>query len=56
MEHMLTVGAGDNVVRLLPPLTIEEAHLDDAMERLSRACTAIEAAMGAPAGKSGAGS
>lgn len=55
-EHMLTVGAGDNVVRLLPPLIIEDVHLDDAMDRLSRACAALEAAMDAPAGKSGAAS
>ncbi len=44
-EHMLTVGAGDNVVRLLPPLIIEERHLDDAMEKLSRACAALEATL-----------
>jgi len=28
---LLTVGAGDNVLRLLPPLIIEERHIDEAM-------------------------
>ena len=28
---LLTVGAGENVVRLLPPLIITEAHIDDAV-------------------------
>ncbi|MDO8290243.1 MAG: aspartate aminotransferase family protein [Parvibaculum sp.] len=42
-EHMLTVGASDNVVRLLPPLIITEAHLDEAMIKLHAACKALEA-------------
>ena len=42
-EHMLTVGASDNVVRLLPPLIITEAHLDEAMTKLDAACKALEA-------------
>ena len=32
------VGAGDNVVRLLPPLIITEDDVDDAMGRLDSAC------------------
>ena len=28
---MLTVAAGENVVRLLPPLIIEERHVDEAI-------------------------
>ncbi len=32
---LLTVGAGDNVVRLVPPLTITETQIDDAMTILS---------------------
>ena len=40
-EHMLTVGAGDNVARLLPPLIIREAEVSDAMQRLERACRAL---------------
>jgi acetylornithine/N-succinyldiaminopimelate aminotransferase len=46
-EHMLTVGAADNVVRLLPPLIIEEAHLDEAVEKIGRACAALEAKLAA---------
>nr|WP_068431123.1 aspartate aminotransferase family protein [Magnetospirillum sp. XM-1]CUW38313.1 succinylornithine transaminase, PLP-dependent\ len=34
---MLTVGAGDNVVRLLPPLIIDESHVDEAVGILARA-------------------
>lgn len=40
---LLSVGAGDNVVRLIPPLTITEAELGEAMERLDQAASAIEA-------------
>ncbi|UTD27327.1 aspartate aminotransferase family protein [Bradyrhizobium sp. WD16] len=40
-EKLLTVGAGDNVVRLLPPLIVTEAEIDDAMGRLERACTSL---------------
>jgi acetylornithine/N-succinyldiaminopimelate aminotransferase len=36
-EKLLTVGAGDNVVRLLPPLNIAEDELADAVGRLDRA-------------------
>jgi len=35
---MLTVGAGDNVVRLLPPLIIDESHVDEALRILDAAC------------------
>ena len=28
---LLTVGAGENVVRLLPPLIIDESHVDEAV-------------------------
>jgi acetylornithine/N-succinyldiaminopimelate aminotransferase len=44
-EHLLTVGAGDNVVRLLPPLIIDESHLDEAVAKIDRACTALEATL-----------
>ena len=40
-QHMLSVGAGDNVVRLLPPLTIDESHVAAAMERLEKACQSL---------------
>jgi acetylornithine/N-succinyldiaminopimelate aminotransferase len=45
-EHMLSVGAGDNVVRLLPPLIIDEKLADDALHRLDAACARIEAEHG----------
>ncbi len=48
-EKLLSVGAGDNVVRLLPPLIIDEAIVADAMGRLDRACARIEAAQAAAA-------
>ena len=36
-EGLLTVTAGDNVVRLLPPLIIGEAEVDEAIHRLDAA-------------------
>jgi len=36
-EKLLVVGAANNVVRLLPPLNIEDEEIADAGERLSRA-------------------
>jgi acetylornithine/N-succinyldiaminopimelate aminotransferase len=41
-EGFLSVGAGDNVVRMLPPLNIGEAEIREAFDRLDRACTALE--------------
>ena len=40
-EKLLTVGAGDNVVRFLPPLIVNEAEIEDSVARLERACAAI---------------
>jgi len=40
-EKLLTVGAGDNVVRFLPPLVVTEAEIEEGVARLERACTAI---------------
>ncbi len=37
-EHqLLTVSAGDNVVRLVPPLVIDESHVAECVEKLSAA-------------------
>ena len=36
-EKLLTVGAGDNVARLLPPLNVSEDELGEAVSRLGRA-------------------
>jgi acetylornithine/N-succinyldiaminopimelate aminotransferase len=40
---MLSVGAGDNVVRLLPPLIVDETHIREAMTHLSEAAQDFEA-------------
>jgi acetylornithine/N-succinyldiaminopimelate aminotransferase len=40
-EKMITVGAGDNVVRLLPPLIIDETQIADAVSRIDRACARL---------------
>jgi acetylornithine/N-succinyldiaminopimelate aminotransferase len=42
-QKLIVIGAGDNVVRLLPPLIITEADLGEAINRLDDACAAIEA-------------
>ena len=36
-EHLLTVGAGDNVVRILPPLNVSEDEISDGIARLHQA-------------------
>jgi acetylornithine/N-succinyldiaminopimelate aminotransferase len=42
-EHgLLTVAAGENVMRVLPPLVIEEAHVTEFVERLSEAARRYE--------------
>jgi len=35
---LLTVGAGDNVVRLLPPLIVENGHIDEAIGIIEKVC------------------
>ena len=35
---LLTVGAADNVIRIIPPLTIDETHVDEALEILEQVC------------------
>jgi acetylornithine/N-succinyldiaminopimelate aminotransferase len=41
-EKLLAVAAGDNVVRLLPPLIISDDETREAINRLDRAATALE--------------
>ncbi|HVV42803.1 MAG TPA: aspartate aminotransferase family protein [Nitrobacter sp.] len=43
-EKLLTVGAGDNVVRFLPPLIVTEAEIEESVQRLERACAALSGA------------
>jgi len=42
-EKMITVSAGDNVVRLLPPLIIGEEEIAEAVGRIDRACARLAA-------------
>ncbi|MGO4408108.1 aspartate aminotransferase family protein [Bosea sp. RAF48] len=48
-QGLLVVGAGDNVVRLLPPLIITEADVAEAVSRLDKAAGAVEATLKRPA-------
>ena len=48
-EKMIAVGAGDNVVRLLPPLIIGENEIAEAIARIDRACARLEKAHPRPA-------
>ena len=40
-EHLLAVAAGDNVVRLVPPLIVTETEVGEAMGMLERACARL---------------
>jgi len=44
-HQLLTVSSGDNTLRVVPPLVIDEAHIDEFMEKLSAAAAsyAVEA-------------
>ena len=42
-EQVITVPAGDNVIRLLPPLNITEDEIAEAITRLDRAAATLEA-------------
>jgi acetylornithine/N-succinyldiaminopimelate aminotransferase len=41
-EGLLTVGAGENVVRILPPLNVSEAEVREALGMLEKAAMAME--------------
>jgi acetylornithine/N-succinyldiaminopimelate aminotransferase len=40
-EHLLVAGAGDNVVRLLPPLIIGDKEVTEAIGMIERACARL---------------
>jgi acetylornithine/N-succinyldiaminopimelate aminotransferase len=40
-EHLLAVAAGDNVVRLVPPLIVSDDEVGEAMGMLDRACARL---------------
>jgi acetylornithine/N-succinyldiaminopimelate aminotransferase len=48
-EGLLVITAGDNVVRLAPPLIVTEADVGEAISRLDAAMTAVELALSASA-------
>ena len=51
---LLTANAGDNVVRLLPPLIVTDGEIDEAIARLDAALGAVEHAVAAaPAARAG---
>jgi acetylornithine/N-succinyldiaminopimelate aminotransferase len=43
-HRLLSAGAGDNVVRLLPPLIISDSELNEACEKIAAACQSVTAA------------
>src|SRR5262249_61118052 len=47
-EKMITAAAGDNVVRLLPPLIVSEEEIAEAVRRIERACARIAQAQEKP--------
>jgi acetylornithine/N-succinyldiaminopimelate aminotransferase len=51
-QKLLGIPAGENVVRLLPPLIIGEEEANEAVRRLDAACSALERAAEAPAAQS----
>ncbi len=38
---LLSIGAGDNVVRLAPPLIIEQSHVEEALAIIDASCRAL---------------
>jgi acetylornithine/N-succinyldiaminopimelate aminotransferase len=52
---MITVAAGDNVVRLLPPLIVSEDEVAEAVRRIDRACAGIGKALQEPQRQGAAG-
>ena len=51
-QKLLTVGAGDNVVRFLPPLIVSESEIEQSVEMLDRACVALSGGHAKPAATS----
>jgi acetylornithine/N-succinyldiaminopimelate aminotransferase len=40
-QKLLTVAAGDNTVRLLPPLNVTQSELEIALRAVEQACAAL---------------
>jgi acetylornithine/N-succinyldiaminopimelate aminotransferase len=45
-QQLLTIAAGDNVVRLLPPLIVTDEDLSEAVAKLDRACQSLTSKRG----------
>lgn len=41
-HQLLTVSGGDNTIRLVPPLVIDDSHIDECLERLSAAAASFK--------------
>ena len=54
-EKLLAVAAGENVVRLVPPLIVSDEEIAEAVRRVDRACTALEHAQPIPRAMGAAG-
>src|SRR5690606_26214438 len=46
-QRLLVAGGGDNIVRLLPPLTMSIAEADEVVARLDATCAVMTAAVAA---------
>ena len=42
-HDLLTVSAGDNTVRVIPPLVIDDSHIDEFMDKLSAGAASFQA-------------
>ena len=41
-HHLLTVAAGDNTLRLVPPLVIDDSHIDEFFDKLSAGAASFQ--------------
>ena len=48
-QNLLSVPAGDNVVRVMPPLTVNEDELREGLSKMDKALAALQADMAQPA-------
>ena len=50
-QHLLAVPAGDNVIRLLPPLTVTDAEIHEALNRIRAGAKGLADAIAVAAAK-----
>ncbi|TIW75071.1 MAG: aminotransferase class III-fold pyridoxal phosphate-dependent enzyme, partial [Mesorhizobium sp.] len=50
-QHLLAVPAGDNVIRLLPPLTVTDAEIGEALDRIRAGAQGLADAIASAAAK-----